>query len=121
MTNPSISFAEEFSAKIPALALLINLGYQYLSPTECNTLRGKQLADKSSQQVVLTAVMRAFLSRQTFNFAGQEYPLSDAAIDKVMHELTPAMNLGLQAANERLYDAMICGVTVTEFIDGKKA
>lgn len=119
--NPSINFAEEFSAKIPALTLLINLGYQYLPPTECNALRGKQLADKSSQQVVLTTVMRAFLARQTFVFAGQEYPLSDAAIDKVMHELTPAMNLGLQAANERLYDAMIYGVTVTEFIDGKKA
>ena len=119
--SASVNFAEEFSAKIPALALLINLGYQYLPPTECNALRGNKLAGVSSQQVVLTSVMRGYLARQTFNFAGQEYPLSGAAIDKVMHELTPAMNLGLQAASERLYDAMIYGVTVTEFIDGKKA
>lgn len=121
MTNPNINFAEEFSAKIPALTLLINLGYQYLSPKDCNALRGTQLSGVSSQQVVLTSVMRDFLSRQTFVFAGREYPLSDAAIDKVMHELTPAMNLGLLKANEVLYDAMLYGVTVTEFINGKKA
>lgn len=119
--NASVNFAEEFSAKIPALALLCNLGYRYLPPSECNALRGNKLAGVSSQQVVLTSVMRAFLAQQTFNFSGQDYPLSEAAIDKVMHELTPAMNLGLRKANEELYDAMLYGVTVTEFIDGKKA
>lgn len=122
------NFTEEFSAKIPALTLLTNLGYQFIPPSECEALRGnpslttKIAADKkSTHQVVLMPVMRVFLAKQTFPFAGKQHKLTDAAIDKVMHELNPAMNLGLKAANEKLYNAMMYGVSVTEFVDGKKA
>ena len=83
-----------------------------------NTLASEK---KSTHQVVLLPVMRAFLAKQTFSFAGKQHTLSEAAIDKVMHELNPAMNLGLKAANEKLYDALMYGVSVTEFIEGKKA
>jgi type I restriction enzyme R subunit len=128
MTQTTVNFKEEFSAKIPALTLLTNLGYQFIPPSECEALRGnpslttKSAAEKkSTHQVVLMPVMRAFLAKQTFPFAGKQHKLTDAAIDKVMHELNPAMNLGLKAANEKLYNAMMYGVSVTEFVDGKKA
>ncbi|MDC9563303.1 MULTISPECIES: type I restriction endonuclease subunit R [unclassified Pseudoalteromonas] len=119
----SVNFQEEFSAKIPALTLLTNLGYTFIPPSECEALRGNTLAGnkKSTHQVILLPVMRAFLANQTFSFAGKQHTLSEAAIDKVMHELNPAMNLGLKAANEKIYDALMYGVSVTEFIDGKKA
>ncbi|MEH6594844.1 type I restriction endonuclease subunit R [Pseudoalteromonas marina] len=126
--NNTINFQEEFSSKIPALTLLTNLGYEFISPSECEALRGntslttKSAADKkSTHQVVLMPIMREFLTKQTFPFAGKQHKLTDAAIDKVMHELNPAMNLGLKAANEKLYNAMMYGVSVTEFVDGKKA
>ncbi|MGJ5646455.1 type I restriction endonuclease subunit R [Morganella morganii] len=122
MNSRTINFQEEFSAKIPALTLLTNLGYTFIPPSECESLRGNTLAgNKSTHQVVLLSVMRAFLAKQTFSFAGKQHKLSEAAIDKVMHELNPAMNLGLKAANEKIYDALMYGVSVTEFIDGKKA
>ena len=123
MELSSFTFQEEFSAKIPALTLLTNLGYIFIPPSECEALRGNTLASekKSTHQVVLLPVMRAFLAKQTFSFAGKQHTLSEAAIDKVMHELNPAMNLGLKAANEKLYDALMYGVSVTEFIEGKKA
>jgi len=119
----SVNFQEEFSAKIPALSLLTNLGYNFIQPSECEALRGNALASekKSTHQVILLPVMRAFLAKQTFSFAGKQHTLSAAAIDKVMHELNPAMNLGLKAANEKIYNALMYGVSVTEFIDGKKA
>ncbi|WP_218689818.1 type I restriction endonuclease subunit R [Psychrobacter sp. BF1] len=120
MINPSINFAEEFSSKIPALTLLTTLGYQFIPPSQCNSMRSKMTSNKATNQVVLLPIMRAFLAKQTFMFEGQAHPLSDSAVDKIMHELNPAMNLGLQAANEALYNAMLYGVTVTEFIDGKK-
>lgn len=122
MDKQTPNFQEEFSAKIPALTLLTNLGYTFLPPSECEALRGNTLASekKSTHQVILLPVMRDFLAKQTFSFAGKQHNLSDAAIDKVMHELNPAMNLGLKAANEKLYDALMYGVSVTEFIDGKK-
>jgi len=128
MTNPisnisastSINFAEEFSAKIPALTLLTTLGYEFISPNQCNAMRSKVASNKATDQVVLLPIMRAFLAKQIFTFEGQAHSLSDSAIDKIMHELNPAINLGLQAANEALYNAMLYGVTVTELIDGKK-
>ena len=119
----TVKFQEEFSAKIPALTLLTNLGYTFIPPSECEALRGNTLASekKSTHQVILLPVMRAFLTKQTFSFAGKQHTLSEAAIDKVMHELNPAMNLGLKAANEKIYNTLMYGVSVTEFIDGKKA
>src|SRR5690554_7639801 len=119
----SISFKEETSSKLPAMTLLSSLGYTFIPPSECEALRGNTLATekKSTHQVILLPVMRAFLARQTFSFAGKQHTLSEAAIDKVMHELNPAMNLGLKAANEKIYNALMYGVSVTEFIDGKKA
>jgi type I restriction enzyme R subunit len=123
VTSKKVNFNEEFSAKIPALSLLTNLGYTFIPPSECEALRGNALASekKSTHQVVLLPVMRAFLAKQTFSFAGKQHTLSEAAIDKVLHELNPAMNLGLKAANEKIYNALMYGVSVTEFIDGKKA
>jgi type I restriction enzyme R subunit len=123
MLSNSVNFKEEFSAKIPALSLLTNLGFTFVPPSECEALRGNTLVSekKSTHQVILLPVMRAFLAKQTFSFAGKRHTLSEAAIDKVMHELTPAMNLGLKAANEKIYNALMYGISVTEFIDGKKA
>ena len=120
MSNNTINFAEEFASKIPALTLLTTLGYEFISPSQCNAMRSKAAVNKATDQVVLLPIMHAFLVKQTFMFEGKRHPLSDSAIDKIMHELNPAMNLGLQAANEVLYNAMLYGVTVTEFINGKK-
>ena len=123
MKTLTVNFNEELSSKIPALTLITNLGYQFIPPSECEALRGNPFTanKKSTHQVVLMPIMRKFLAKQTFPFAGKQHKLTDAAIDKVMHELNPAMNLGLKAANEKLYNAMIYGVSVTEFVDGKKA
>ncbi|MGI9281483.1 MAG: type I restriction endonuclease subunit R [Endozoicomonas sp.] len=110
------NFREEQSAKIPALALLSNLGYQFIPPSECLAQRG------SLSTVILPKVLRNLLAKKTFSFMGKEHPLSPAAIDKIVHELSnPAMNEGLRAANEKLYNALTYGIGVTEFVEGKKA
>ena len=116
------NFREESSAKIPALTLLSNLGYTFIPPSECEQLRGKlNVGNKTTSQVMLLPIMRKHLAKQTFPLAGKQHPISSASIDKIMHELNPAMNLGLKGANEKLYNAMMYGVSVTEFVDGKKA
>lgn len=116
MTNPIPNFREEHSAKIPALTLLTNLGYQFIPPAECSARRGRL------SNVILPDVLRSVLAEKTFSFMGKTHHLSPAAIDKIVHELaSPAMNEGLKAANEKLYNAFSYGISVTEFIDGKKA
>jgi type I restriction enzyme R subunit len=110
------NFREEQSAKIPALALLTNLGYTFIPPSECLVKRG------NLSTVILPDVLRAVLRHKTYPFMGKEHKLSESAIDKIVHELAnPAMNEGLKAANEKLYNALTYGISVTEFVDGKKA
>ncbi|ELC3209339.1 HsdR family type I site-specific deoxyribonuclease [Vibrio parahaemolyticus] len=110
------NFREEQSAKIPALTLLTNLGYKFISPSECLVQRG------NLSTVILPEVLRSVLRDKTYSFMGKEHTLSEAAIDKIIHELAnPAMNEGLKVANEKIYDALTYGIGVTEFIDGKKA
>ncbi|EGI72769.1 type I restriction-modification system, restriction subunit R [Pseudoalteromonas distincta] len=116
------NFKEEFSSKIPAMMLLSKFGYEFISPNECEQLRGNKVASegKTTSQVILLPVMRKFLANQTYMFVGKPQKLTEAAIDKIIHQLSPAMNEGLKSANEKLYEAMLYGVGVTEFIDGKK-
>ncbi|EHZ2721569.1 type I restriction endonuclease subunit R [Vibrio vulnificus] len=110
------NFREEQSAKIPALTLLTNLGYKFISPSECLVQRG------NLSTVILPEVLRSVLRHKTYSFMGKEHKLSESAIDKIIHELAnPAMNEGLKAANEKIYNALTYGISVTEFIDGKKA
>lgn len=115
MTQPIAKFHEEVSAKIPALTLLTNLGYEFIPPADMAAMRDSQ------SSVVLVNVLRQVLKTKTFDFQGKQHPLSDAAMDRIVHELAnPAMNEGLKAANEKLYNALTYGVGVTEFIEGKK-
>ena len=116
MSNPLPNFQEEQSAKIPALTLLTNLGYQFVPPSECVVKRG------NLSTVILPDVLRDVLKHKTYSFMGIKRQLSESAIDKIIHELAnPAMNEGLKAANEKLYNALTYGIGVTEFVDGKKA
>ncbi|EOI8157567.1 type I restriction endonuclease subunit R [Klebsiella variicola] len=116
-TQHAPKFQEEYSAKLPALALLNNLGWSYLSPEEALAARAGK-----PDQVVLIHLLREQLAKRTFTFGGQEYSLSDKAIDNLIAEVnSPALNQGLLTANERLYNHLIYGISVTEFIDGKKA
>lgn len=109
MSVPLPNFREEQSAKIPALTLLTNLGYQFIPPAECLAMRGRL------SSVILPNVLRSVLKHKTHTFMGKAYPLSDSAIDKIIQELaTPAMNAGLKAANEKLYNALTYGISVIE-------
>lgn len=108
---------EVFSSQIPALQVLMAMGYEYLSPTQALAYRGGQ-----TSEVLLRSVLIAELRKRRFNWKGQEYPLSNNAIDDILRQLTsPGLGEGLLSANERLYDHLTLGLTVTEFIDGKKA
>ena len=117
MTQYTPKFQEEYSAKLPALTLLTNLGWSFLSPELALASRGGKY-----DEVVLRQVLRSELKKRTFTFAGKSYPLSEKAIDNLIAEVcSPALNEGLLTANERLYNHLLYGISVTEFIDGKKA
>lgn len=113
MSTPNT--AEQFSAQIPALQTLISLGWTFMPAAECFALRGGNSA------VILKSSLVEALRKRRFEYKGQTYPLSTNAIDQIVRDLSsPLMQEGLLTANERLYNAMTLGVTVTEFVYGKR-
>lgn len=107
---------EQYSAHIPALHLLCNLGWQFLPTDECLKLRG------GTREVLLKPRLIEVVQTRRFEYKGEWYPLSPSGIDQIVRELS-AVNLadGLLPANERLYAKLALGITVTEFMpDGKK-
>ncbi len=115
--HSSPKFQEEYTAKIPALALLTNLGWRFISPEGALNARASKL-----DAVVLRDELRSQLSKRRFTFAGREHALSEKAIDQLVYEVcSPALNEGLINANERMYNHLLYGISITEFIDGKKA
>lgn len=107
--------AEQHSSHIPALQVMIALGWQYMSPSTCLAQR------EGNSGVILKGVLVEELKKRCFDYKGKTYPLSPNAIDQIVRELSaPGLNEGLLTANEKLYNMITLGVTVTEFIDGKK-
>ncbi len=107
---------EQYSAHIPALHLLCNLGWTFLSIADCLALRG------STREVILKPRLVEVLQSRRFEYKGEWYPLSPSGIDQIVRELSAlSLGEGLLAANERLYGKLALGITVTEFMpDGKK-
>ncbi|WP_333679145.1 HsdR family type I site-specific deoxyribonuclease [Dyella sp.] len=107
---------EQFSAHIPALHMLVNLGWRYIRSSEALALRG------STREVLLKPRLIEALKTRRFEYKGRSYPLSPSAIDQIVRDLSSLpLGDGLLAANERLYQLLALGITVTEFMpDGKK-
>ncbi len=106
---------EQYSSQIPALKTLLALGWKYLSPAACLKKRG------GHRSVMLKDELIESLKKRRFEYKGEQYPLSPNAIEQIVRELSsPGLNEGLLTASERIYDKLCLGVTVTEFIDGKK-
>jgi type I restriction enzyme R subunit len=107
---------EQYSAHLPALHLLSNLGWRFLTTAQCLTLRG------TTREVMLKPRLIEVLKSRRFEYKGEWFPLSPSGIDQIVREIS-AINLGegLLPANERLYAKLLFGITVTEFMpDGKK-
>lgn len=109
-------FQEEYSAKIPALTLLTSLGWTFLPPKQIMDCRGYK-----QDEVVLRPILREVLSERYFMVGGKTCRLSEKALDNLISQVcSPALNEGLLKANERMYNHLLYGIAVTEFVDGKK-
>jgi type I restriction enzyme R subunit len=114
--NATPNSREQYSAHLPALHLLCNLGWNFLTTAQALTLRG------STREVLLKPRLIEVLQTRRYEYKGEWFPLSPSGIDQIVRELS-ALNLaeGLMPANERLYGKLALGITVTEFMpDGKK-
>ncbi len=96
--RPRPETKEIFVSHIPALHVLIAMGYHYLSPDEARRARGGNNAE-----VLLREVLAEELKKRRFTWKGQDYPLSTNARDEIVRQLaSPGLGAGLLTANARI-------------------
>lgn len=110
------SFLENHISQIPALQLLGNLGYTYLTPEEALQARGGKLSN-----VLLEEVLEKQLrSINTINHQGGTRAFSEDNIQKAMRMLRDyPREVGLIQQSEWLYHLLNLGESFKENIDGK--
>lgn len=108
------SLREDDISQIPALQLLQNLGYTYLSPAEAETLRGGKL-----NTVILSGILEAQLRKiNKIRFKGAEYEFSEGNIQAAIQAITDIPIDGLVRTNEKAYDLITLGKSLPQTIFG---
>ncbi|WP_085992163.1 type I restriction endonuclease subunit R [Oceanobacillus senegalensis] len=110
------SFDERYISQNPAIELLTNLEYQYLSQERSEQMRG------SLYNVLLIDILKEKL--QSFNdyeYKGELYKFSDSNIKQSIRDLDEPLTNGLIKTNEKIFETLMLGRSYTEFLpDGSK-
>jgi len=107
-------FNEKVLSQIPALQVLVNLGYTYLPPDAAL----KERLGKFSH-VLLENILREQLKRMNrIQYKGGEYLFSEENIQSAIQKLKTVKFDGLQKTNEAVYDLITLGTALEQSIDG---
>jgi type I restriction enzyme R subunit len=115
MTTPS--FLEDHVSQIPALQLLINMGYQYVSPEQAMQWR----RNKNSVVLFEDVLFQQLHKINSFTRKGKEYKFSDANIRSAILDLKDLpIQEGIMNANQAFYDLITLGKSYEQTVDGDK-
>ena len=107
-------FNEEYLSQIPALQLLINLGFEYLPPDEALKARGGRLGS-----LLLEEILRQQLKAiNRIQYKGREYLFSEENIQSAIQKLKNVKYDGLQKTNEAVYDLLTLGTALEQSVEG---
>jgi type I restriction enzyme R subunit len=112
------SFKEDHISQIPALQMLVNLGYTYLSPAEADRQRGGKTTN-----VLLEDVLRKQLKEiNSIRVSATKTSIfTDDNIERGILTLKNLpMNEGYIAASEKAYNLLTLGQALEQSIDGDK-
>ena len=113
------SFKEDHISQIPALQMLVNLGYTYLSPAEAERQRGGKTSNVLLEDV-LRKQLKKINAEKTISSTKSTY-ISDANIENGIQILKNLpMNEGYIAASEKAYNLLTLGQALEQSVDGDK-
>lgn len=113
-SNTPPSFHEDQISQIPALQVLQNLGYTYLTPEEALELRGGK-----ASEVILDGILEQHLrSMNKITYKGKEIPFTEGNIHSAMQALKDVIFDGLVRTNEKVYDLLCLGKSLQQSIMG---
>lgn len=111
------SFIEDHISQIPALQLLMKLGYRYLTPQEALEARGNR-----SSNVLLETILKKQLGEiNKIEYRGKEFPFSEANINTAILALRDLpLQDGFMAANKAFYELTTLGRSLEQTVLGDK-
>lgn len=110
-------YLESLTSQVPAIHLLMRMGYKLLLPAEADTLRGGRRSE-----VILEPILREWLRKNaSFEAGGRRRPFSESSIDKAIAKLIKIDDgAGLASANEKKYAQLRYAPSQEENVDGIK-
>ncbi len=116
MTPSPTDWRETISSQIPALALLQNMGYQYLTPQEALAHRHNKRA-----KIVLEDILTEQLHKLNhIESRGKIHPFSDTNIQKAVAAISQFPYDALYTTSQQLYDLLTLGKSLEQTINGDK-
>lgn len=105
---------EDLVSHIPAVHLLANLKYTYLTPSETVSLRGGKLG-----KVVLESVLEEWLEKNnSIKAKDKPVPFTKANIKEAVSSISNIPFDSLLSNNEKIYDLLTLGKSLEQTIDG---
>ncbi len=112
--HPTPLFKEDHVSQVPALQLLQNLGWTYLTPREALELRGNR-----GPRVLLSGVLIPKLRElNQIRFKGETHPFSEGNIRAAVEALEDIPIDGLVRTSEKVYDLLRLGKSLQQTISG---
>ena len=107
---------EKHQSQIPALQLLVALGFKPLSQAEARRLRGGRLRNVVLDHILVEQLMGI----NRFTHRGQVYGFDLEDAHEAMGRLqpTPDRLRGLRGTNQDIYDTLVLGTTIAKTIAG---
>lgn len=110
----AFQFDEKYLSQIPALQLLIAMGYEYLSPAQANAARGAK-----QSQVLFESVLREQLKKiNRISHRGKTHLFSEENIQSAIQRLKNVKYDGLLRTNQTIYDLLTLGISLEQAVDG---
>lgn len=110
------SYLEDKDSQLPALRLLQQLGYTYISPEKALAMRDGLLT-----RFVLTDILEKQLSKiNKIEYKGETLPFPESAIGKAVYDLQQQLDEGLVKTNEKVYDLLTLGKSYEQVVKGDK-
>lgn len=114
--NQQLQFSEYKDSKLPAMIMLKNMGYEYITPDEANEMRyGK------TNEVLLEKVLDDWLRKHNrFKYGDRKYEFSNSNIRNAIGKIKNYINKGLVQTNKDIYETLLTGESHPETIEGNQ-
>ncbi len=108
------SYLEKVQSQLPALHLLMQLGWQYLTPEETVQLRGGRLGSTILEPILVDHIR----THCCYEFKGATHPFTENAIQNAVQALKGFRATGATHQNEQAYDLLCLGTSVPQTVEG---